>query len=59
MSYSVILTDNFRREAKRLTKKYPSLKAEIETLGDELIQTPTLGTALGNDVYKIRYFIQR
>ena len=57
MSYSITLTANFKREAKRLTKKYPSLKSELEALGDELAENPTLGTALGNDVFKIRLAI--
>ncbi len=26
MSYSIELTDNFKKEAKKLQKKYPSLK---------------------------------
>jgi len=54
MSYKIELSANFKKEAKKLTKKYPSLKAELETLFAELEQNPTLGTPLGNDIYKIR-----
>ena len=57
MSYSVILTDNFKKEAKPLVKKYASLKKELEKLFIELEQSPTLGTPLGNDIYKIRLAI--
>ena len=57
MSYNLILSDNFRKEAKRLIKKYRSLKTELEVLGEELSEEPTLGTPLGNDVYKIRLAI--
>ena len=48
MSYSIVLTDHFKREAKKLTKKYRSLKAELEALGDELAENPTTGTPLKN-----------
>ena len=57
MSYSVILTDNFIKEAKPLVKKYASLKKELDELFTELEQNPTLGTPLGNDIYKIRLAI--
>lgn len=57
MSYSIELTDNFKKEAKRLTKKYPSLKIELAELFTELEENPTTGTPLGNDIYKIRLSI--
>jgi len=58
MSYKVELTDNFKKEAKRLTKKYKSLKNEIIDLVNELEENPTIGTHIGNDVYKIRLAIK-
>ncbi|MBN2486945.1 MAG: type II toxin-antitoxin system RelE/ParE family toxin [Bacteroidales bacterium] len=58
MSYSVELTDNFRKEAKKLQKKYPSLKSELEELGNLLSENPTTGTHLDNNVYKIRLAIK-
>lgn len=58
MSYNIELTDNFKREAKRLSKKYPSLKEDLEALGAELAQNPTSGTHLGNNIYKIRIAIK-
>ncbi|MCL2041319.1 MAG: type II toxin-antitoxin system RelE/ParE family toxin [Bacteroidales bacterium] len=54
MSYNVELSTNFRKEAKRLSKKYPSLKSELEMLFTQLEQNPTIGISLGNDIYKIR-----
>ncbi len=57
MSYNIVPTDNFKKEAKRLIKKYASLKSELEKLNDELEENPTLGTNLGNDIYKIRLAI--
>ena len=54
MSYKIAAIENFRKEAKRLIRKYPSLKSEISGLGEELSVNPTLGAALGNGCYKIR-----
>ena len=58
MNYNVELSGNFKKEAKRLSKKYKSLKAELNQLFDELAQNPTKGISLGNDIYKIRLSIQ-
>ena len=57
MSYKIELTDNFKNEAKKLIKKYASLRTEIIEFGKELAENPTSGTPLGNDVYKIRLAI--
>jgi hypothetical protein len=57
MSYKVAAIANFRKEAKRLIKKYPSLQKEIADLGEELSKNPTLGTSMGNSCYKIRLSI--
>ena len=54
MNYDVQVSDNFKKEAKRLIKKYRSLKAEITQLVEELETDPTKGTPLGNGIYKIR-----
>ncbi|MEN9458833.1 MAG: Toxin HigB-2 [Bacteroidota bacterium] len=58
MSYKVIPVDKFKREAKRLVKKYPSLKIELAEIAESLSEEPTLGTSLGNDTYKIRISIK-
>ncbi|HEY2581806.1 MAG TPA: type II toxin-antitoxin system RelE/ParE family toxin [Mucilaginibacter sp.] len=57
MSYKIELSANFKKEAKKLVKKYPSLKGELAALFCELEENPTRGTSLGNDVYKIRLAI--
>lgn len=57
MSYKIEITENFKKEAKKLIKKYASLKNEIAELGNELAKNPTFGTPLGNDIYKIRLAI--
>jgi mRNA-degrading endonuclease RelE of RelBE toxin-antitoxin system len=57
MSYRVELSDNFKREAKKLVKKYPSLKTELAELFSLLEENPTTGVPPGNDIYKIRLAI--
>jgi mRNA-degrading endonuclease RelE of RelBE toxin-antitoxin system len=57
MSFNIELTAQFKKEAKKLTKKYPSLKTELRALGDELASNPTKGTPMGRDVYKLRLSI--
>jgi len=57
MSYKVDTIAPFRKEAKKLIKKYPSLKKEIAELGGQLSNDPTMGTSLGNNCYKIRLAI--
>lgn len=58
MSYKVIPVDKFKREAKRLVKKYPSLKIELAEIAESLSEEPNLGTSLCNDTYKIRISIK-
>jgi len=58
MSYNVIPVDKFKKAAKRLVKKYPSLKTALLELNQVLSATPTIGTSLGNNAYKIRLAIK-
>ncbi|MBI3883432.1 MAG: hypothetical protein HY305_04245 [Sphingobacteriales bacterium] len=58
MNYNIFPVDKFKKEAKRLIKKYPSLKAELLELNDLLSENPTSGTFLGNNTYKIRLSIK-
>ncbi len=48
MNYQVELSANFKKGAKKLSKKYPSLKSELAELFAELEENPTLGIPLGN-----------
>ena len=57
MSFNVKTIPVFERQAKRLIKKFPSLKKEIQTLVLELKDKPTKGTSIGKDCYKIRLAI--
>ena len=58
MSYKIIPTDRFKKEAKRLIKKFPSLKSELLQLNDLLHTSPTAGTALGSSMFKIRIAVK-
>lgn len=58
MSFSIVPTERFKKEAKRLSKKFPSLKAELAELNETLTNRPDIGTPLGNNSYKIRLAIR-
>ncbi|MDK2978360.1 MAG: hypothetical protein PWP52_1074 [Bacteroidales bacterium] len=57
MSFNVKTISVFERQAKRLMKKFPSLKKEIQTLISELKEEPKKGTPIGHNCYKIRLAI--
>ncbi|KAF0239051.1 MAG: hypothetical protein FD181_436 [Prolixibacteraceae bacterium] len=57
MNYSVIATQRFEKELKRLAKKYPFLKAEFSILIHQMNQFPEKGVYIGNNCYKIRLAI--
>jgi mRNA-degrading endonuclease RelE of RelBE toxin-antitoxin system len=56
--YSVRPARSFEKDAKKLLKKYASLRNELIELGDELAENPTLGIPLGKDCYKIKIGIK-
>ena len=58
MNVNVITTENFRREAKKLIKKYQSLKKELQELIYQLEKEPRSGTKIGEDTYKIRLAVK-
>ena len=57
MNYSIIATQKFEKEIKRLIKKFPSVKKECATLITKLKNNPTTGNSLGDNCYKIRLAI--
>lgn len=57
MSYKVKTLDVFERQAKRLTRKYASLKKELFELVQKLKEEPEQGTAIGKNCFKIRIAI--
>ncbi|KAB1065637.1 type II toxin-antitoxin system RelE/ParE family toxin [Salibacter halophilus] len=58
MSYNVIAVPKFKKELKKLAKKYPSLKAEFASLIRSLEIEPKQGKELGKNCYKIRLAIK-
>jgi len=47
-------SDNFKKDVKKLSKKYRLIRNDIEDLIAELEKNSKIGTPLGNDLYKIR-----
>ncbi len=58
MNYKVFSIPQFDKQAKRLGKKYPSLKKDIAILAESLVINPQQGTSLGNGFYKLRLNIR-
>lgn len=57
MSYNIISIPNFKKDLKKLAKKYPSIKNDFSLLIKELEANPAKGISLGNNCYKIRMTI--
>ena len=57
MKYSILPTQRFKKEFKRLAKKFPSLQSEVSQLGKKISINPELGTFIGNNCYKVRLAI--
>jgi len=54
MSFEIRTTARFRKESKRLSKKYPSLRNDLTNLADLLASNPRSGTPVGKNFYKLR-----
>lgn len=57
MKYNFQTYDSFKREFKRLSKRYKSLKDDLEQLADELLTCPEMGADLGRGIHKVRMAI--
>ncbi len=57
MSYNIIAVPTFRKELKKLAKKYHTLKTDLALLFEILEENPIQGTPLGKNCYKIRLAI--
>ena len=57
MSVTISTIDEFDRRARRLAKKYKSLKDDLRTLQQEIMENPIMGIDLGRGVRKIRMAI--
>lgn len=58
MNVKIVASTNFRKEAKKLLKKYASLKKEFASLNKELQNNPYLGDSIGKKCYKIRLAVK-
>lgn len=58
MNCKVEVLFTFKKEFKRLIKRYRSLLNDVQKLQGELLAKPDLGTDLGNGLRKIRMAIQ-
>ena len=58
MPVKVVTAQSFLIAAKKLLKKYPSLKTDLATLEAQLLAKPDSGTPLGQNAYKIRLAIR-
>jgi mRNA-degrading endonuclease RelE of RelBE toxin-antitoxin system len=57
VSYNLVITPAFERDAKPLLKKYKSLKNDLADLFELLEKEPLQGIPLGKDCNKIRLAI--
>ena len=57
MSHRIEPLPTFKREAKRLNKRYASFADDYERLLKDLLTNPRLGTDLGGGLRKIRMAI--
>ena len=58
MNYEIVAIPNFRKELKKLSKKYPSLKEDFSDLIQSLQETPIQGVSLGKNCFIIRMSIK-
>jgi mRNA-degrading endonuclease RelE of RelBE toxin-antitoxin system len=57
MTYNIIAVPTFKKELKKLAKKYHSIKSDLAILFETLEVNPEQGVSLGNNCYKIRLAI--
>jgi len=58
MNYKVVPTPRFKRQAKKLLKKYSSLSAELQAFEQDLMANPEQGQSLGQNAYKVRVAVK-
>ena len=55
--YSLKFQYTFEKDAKRLGKRYPSMKSDVASLCEDILANPNLGADLGGGLRKIRMAI--
>jgi hypothetical protein len=58
MNFEIRTIPRSEKEVKRLIKKYPSIKVELQKLNQVLTSNPTHGINIGKGIYKIRLAIK-
>ncbi|MEL7160351.1 MAG: hypothetical protein AAFN92_06315 [Bacteroidota bacterium] len=58
MSYNLEYTEEFLKSTKKLTKKYPSFKSDLQAINDALLENPRMGTLITENVRKVRFAIK-
>ncbi|HLV23663.1 MAG TPA: type II toxin-antitoxin system RelE/ParE family toxin [Moheibacter sp.] len=58
MNYEVVISENFKKEFKKMHKKYPSLKSDLQLILDNIENELKLATDLGSGFKKLRIQIK-
>ena len=58
MKCRVVAIDDFNKDAKKLGKKYVSLKGELKELENQLLENPRMGVLIRENTYKIRLAVK-
>ncbi|MFN0204475.1 MAG: hypothetical protein ACKVTZ_23350 [Bacteroidia bacterium] len=58
MKCRIVAIDDFNKDAKRLGKKYVSLKGELKELENQLLENPRMGVLIRENTYKIRLAVK-
>ena len=58
MNCRIIAVDEFKKDAKKLLKKYASLKQELGELQNLLLKNPRMGVLIHENTYKIRLAVK-
>ncbi len=57
MAFEIVLTPHFKKNLKQIAKKHKHILKDLNSLIDRLAENPTIGTDLGQNVFKIRLAI--
>jgi mRNA-degrading endonuclease RelE of RelBE toxin-antitoxin system len=58
MKCKIVAIEDFNRDAKKLGKKYLSLKNDLKELENQLLENPRMGILIRENTYKIRLAVK-